>query len=176
MYGHTSYSKCSTWTAVSRFVMVYNAVALGEIVFCKKWMVSSHIYLPKRLLCCLWFCTPCHSFVSRYWYKYHIFLLHEFVSRTVWNKRKFTAVSKRSQYSSVNILTRLWAKLRCHSSIPGRGKSFVSCSTQPDWLWGLPNLLHSGYQGQGGWGMKPTSHPHLIPRWRVREALLLYPA
>ena len=108
-------------------------------------------------------------------YNYHLILLHKFVSRTVWNKRTFTAFGKRSQYSSVTIVTRLWAKLRCHSSIPGRGKSFVSCSTQPDWLWGLPNLLRSGYQGQGGWNMNLTRHPHLMPRWRVRETPLLHP-
>jgi hypothetical protein len=69
-------------------------------------------------------------------YKYHLIFLHNFVSRTVWNKRTFTAVSKRSHYSSVSVVTRLWAKLRCHSSIPGRGKSFVSCCAQPHWLWG----------------------------------------
>lgn len=80
-------------------------------------------------------------------YKYHVFLLHKFVSRTVWNKTTFTVVSKRSQYSSVSILTRLWAKLRCHSSIPGRGKSFVSCSVQPDWLWGLQWVPESRWVG-----------------------------
>ena len=106
-------------------------------------------------------------------YKYNLFLLHKFVPRSVRNKRTFTAVSKRSQYSSASIVTRLLTKLRCHSSFPGRGKSFVSCSAQPDWLWGLPNLLPAGYQGQGGWDMQLTWLPHLMPRWRVRKALLI---
>jgi hypothetical protein len=80
----------------------------------------------------------------------------------------------RGQYSSVSIVTRLWAELlRSHISIPGRGKSFVACPKLPDWVWGLSNLLYSGYQRQGVGGMKLTTHPDLMPRLRISGVLLL---
>jgi hypothetical protein len=49
------------------------------------------------------------------------------------------------------------------------------CFSSPkfaDWLWGPPSLLHNGYE-QNDWGMKLTSHLHLVPRLRISAALLL---
>ena len=50
----------------------------------------------------------------------------------------------RSQDSSVNTVSRLWAWQLKNCSIPSSSKRllFTNC---PDWLWGLPNLLFSGY-------------------------------
>jgi hypothetical protein len=49
-------------------------------------------------------------------------------------------------------------------------------------LWGPPNLLSNGYQGQAlspwgenGWGVKLTTHLHLLPRSRMRGAITPLP-
>jgi len=79
----------------------------------------------------------------------------------------------RSWCSIVGIVT--WCRLGGLGLNPGRVRK---C---PDWLWGLPILLFSGYQCSflevHGQGMKLTIHLHLLPRIRMSGAvplLLIY--
>jgi hypothetical protein len=58
-------------------------------------------------------------------------------------------------------------------SSPNRGWEFISSTPRPHRLWGTPSLLSNGYQGlflwgQSGWGVKLTTHFHLVPRSRMR--------
>jgi hypothetical protein len=61
-------------------------------------------------------------------------------------------------------------------SSPGRSWEFFSSLPRRDRLWGSPNLLSNEYQGlfpwgQSGWSVKLTTHPHLVPRSRMRGAI-----
>jgi hypothetical protein len=53
-------------------------------------------------------------------------------------------------------------------SNPGRGKIFISSPKCPDWLWGLPILLFSGYWGQA---VMLNIHHHQVLRLRMRTFL-----
>jgi hypothetical protein len=79
----------------------------------------------------------------------------------------FTPKSRsRSRDSSVGIATVYGMDRR--GSIPGKGKRVFSYTQLWDRLWGPPSLLYSGYWGislgQGGWGVKLTTHFHVVPR------------
>jgi hypothetical protein len=55
------------------------------------------------------------------------------------------------------------------SSNPGSGWEFLSSTLCLDRLWGLLSLLSNGYQGlfpwgYSVWGVKLTTHHHLVPR------------
>jgi hypothetical protein len=61
-------------------------------------------------------------------------------------------------------------------SSPDRGWEFFSSALHPDRLWGPLSLLSNGFQGpfpwgQSGWGVKLTTHLHLVPRSRIRGAI-----
>jgi hypothetical protein len=63
---------------------------------------------------------------------------------------------------------------------PGRGWKSLSSPPCPDRLWGPPSLLSNRYQGLLPWGqsyrgVKLTTHPHLVPRLRMRGAILPLP-
>jgi hypothetical protein len=65
-------------------------------------------------------------------------------------------------------------------SIPGRDRDFFSSLQRPDCFWDLPSLLPKGYHdlfpwGQSGRGMKLTTHLHLVPKSRMRGAILSFP-
>jgi hypothetical protein len=47
--------------------------------------------------------------------------------------------------------------------VPGESRIFSS-PRRPDLLWGPPNLLFNAYRGQGGWGVKLTTHLQLMPK------------
>jgi hypothetical protein len=60
-------------------------------------------------------------------------------------------------------------------SDPGGGKIFRTC---PDWPWGPPSLLYNESRvfpgAKSGRGVKPTSHPLLVPwSWKSRAIPLL---
>jgi hypothetical protein len=64
-------------------------------------------------------------------------------------------------------------------SIPGRGNdgTFSSLQPHPDQHWGPPSLLPNKYQEllvqeYSGWGMKLTTHLHLVPKLRMYGATL----
>jgi hypothetical protein len=50
--------------------------------------------------------------------------------------------------------------------VAGRVKKCFS-SNCADWLWGITSLLCNGYETQNDWGMKLTTHLHLVPRLRT---------
>jgi hypothetical protein len=52
---------------------------------------------------------------------------------------------------------------------PGKDWEIFCSSPRPDRIWYPPSLLSNGYQrlflwGLGGWGVKLTTHLHLMPR------------
>jgi hypothetical protein len=58
----------------------------------------------------------------------------------------------------------------------GRGWEFFSSPPCPHWLWDLPSLLSNVHQGLfpwawSSWGMKLTTHFHLLPSSRVHGAI-----
>jgi hypothetical protein len=57
---------------------------------------------------------------------------------------KLTPEVNRRRNSSVGIASDYW--LTGRSSIPGRGKRFLSTPQRPDRLWGPPSLLSKGYR------------------------------
>jgi hypothetical protein len=68
--------------------------------------------------------------------------------------------------SSVAIMTNYWLDSR--GSVPGRGKRFFI----PDRLWNPPAFLYNGHQWlfpgyKAAWGVKLTTHLHLVPRLRM---------
>jgi hypothetical protein len=62
----------------------------------------------------------------------------------------------------------------CPGSITDKAR-FFSSAQRPDRLWGSPSLLSSGYRWQSSWGMKLTTHLHLMPRSRLAELYLHSP-
>jgi hypothetical protein len=61
------------------------------------------------------------------------------------------------------------------SSNPSRDK-ILSLSVGPEWIWGPPNLLFSGYQGfflrgLNGWCVRLTAHRCLMSRLRMSVAI-----
>jgi hypothetical protein len=63
-------------------------------------------------------------------------------------------------------------------SSPGKGQEFFSSPPRPDRLWRPTSLLSSGYQEELSLGIKQpglTTHLHLVPRSRMRGAILSLP-
>jgi hypothetical protein len=60
-------------------------------------------------------------------------------------------------------------------SNPDRDWEFFSSPPRPDRLWDPPSLLSNGYQGLFPWGMKLTTHVHLMPKSIMRGAILSLP-
>jgi hypothetical protein len=77
----------------------------------------------------------------------------------------------RSRDSSVDISTRLrTGRPRNRGFIPARGKKLSP--QRPDRTWGPHLLICTGYRGLfpwglSGWGVKLTTHLHLVPRLRM---------
>jgi len=82
--------------------------------------------------------------------------------------------NRQSRHSTAGVLTTLQV------SIPGRGKTFFSTPEHPQQLCGPPRLLFNEYwqsypRCRGHWGMKLTTHVHLVPRLRMCGTICLLP-
>jgi hypothetical protein len=113
-----------------------------------------------------------------FWRCFLTLILYESIScvRVSYNMKQancnFRYLNIWSQYSSVQKVTRLWARHQMdHGSIPGRGKTclFSKASSQ---FWGPSSLLFNGYQGIFPMDRVRYYHsPLLVPRLGTNGAL-----
>jgi hypothetical protein len=92
--------------------------------------------------------------------------------------RKKEHISRRSEEGTVSRLRE--RLLRNRSLIPGRGDRLTTFPERPDRLWGPTTFLFSGQGGLfpgglRGRNVKLTAHFHLVPRLRMRGAILPLP-
>lgn len=78
-------------------------------------------------------------------------------------------------------MTRLWAgKQNNYGSISSSIKRLATSEKHSHQILGPPNLLFIGYQrlspqGLSSWGVRVTTHIHLLSRFRMHEAIIPFP-